>query len=442
MDPAFKAAQKGEKAAERQLEGLMEGLKLGPKDTILFLDLLPHAGDRAKAVRNLQKKDPTGTKGKWMYMGCATGLARDRLDFPKKRVAIDLAKDWLNAGIDFFKTDAQGNLTKVRPNRVVPDPTDEMLTRITGAKAAWDGASKLTWQALQLQGSRLILDPKYEAEFSAAPNCVAEEFRQLKAMHEKHWANAMVEFLDPARRATSMAQVNPGTPEGEQSPNAVDPRPSTSPESTVELVEFESKKALEETTKLTITVKSAHRGVELLRDELHNSYLCSATNQVIPAGTIIGGFGGGNWVASDPAFKSAVSWVLPKGDKTMVSLDKARASAVKKEKDAEKAEPTERAERTQEGTLYAILRDLEKAGHQDIKLTVFGLARATGEPGRHGYTFDAKVQAGMDYVLKGDGEATRYNQSNAFCPGSTKDLYAGRTSKFNNYANNNNINNK
>ena len=129
MDQTFKAAQKGSKVAETQLEALLERKPNGPKDVIMITDMFPHAGDHCKATRDLAK----GKSLDSVYMACAGQGAAKYMAFYKRRLECDpfkdwatgLFKDWATGNLEFTRTDHEGNVMPVRPCRKVPAPSQE-----------------------------------------------------------------------------------------------------------------------------------------------------------------------------------------------------------------------------------------------------------------------------------------------------------------------------
>ena len=444
-DPAFKAAQKGDKVAERQLESLMENMKLTTKDSILFTDLYPHAGDRAKAIRSLIKKDPQGNNGHLHYLGLAAGTAGKNVTFPQRRMQIELVRDWLNGALDFKQVDGHGHLSLVKPNRTVPEPTREQLSLCPGAQAAWDGIQGVEWQVLQLQGAGLTVAPQWMAEFAQAPPAVAEEFNLALEEHKRKYQSALVDLIDPERKMSMSSAANESPNDESPANEAVDPRPGpvdggadgASAPAYDELVEFDSKAALESSQKITISLKSMAKGVEVLRTDGHVTYLLASAGTTLAPSTIIGGFGGGNWAASDPNNKRVLTWELPQGDKTVVSLQRGRTEEPPAANETEEAKPNK--SKTKDGTLYSIIRDLEREGHSQIKVLAFGLATPAGQPGRHGYTFTHDPKRTIDFILRGEADATKFSGANCFNPGTTKKLYEGPS--INNSNNNNDDNN-
>jgi hypothetical protein len=397
----------------------MEGMPIGPKDTILIIDLFPHAGDRAKAVRDMTKNKPMDV----VYMGCAGGGAAKYIEFAKRRLQVSLFQDWVNGTAEFTRTDDQGNITVARPCRNVPPPTQEQLAAIPGAMCAWQGLNSTEWQVLQVCGGSLIMNPKWQSEFSSAPQAVYEEFSDMVTKHKDQYQNSLEDLMD--KNGPPIPGEMPG--DGDEATNhGQDPRapPITEgQEGFIILQEYGSKEILSASVKLIIECKSQAKGVEILRDEHYSTYLVSSVATKLPANTVVGGFGSGSWAAHCPDARRVLQWQLAKGDKTVVCFH-----AGKPEKEAAGVEKVVPKETTKPQTMYAVLVDLEKKGNLDIKVSAYGLVKPMSEPGRHGYDLTTMdPHKSVDFILAAENTdvKAKYSHGNCFAPGTTKNLYEG-----------------
>jgi len=119
-------------------------------------------------------------------------------------------------------------------------------------------------------------------------------------------------------------------------------------------------------------------------------------NHIIPAGTLVGGFGGGQLAAANAAVKQAIPWSLPKGDRTLVQLQMGTG-----EDDA----PTKGGKQPKHGTFYCIVKPLERKaaeGGASVILTSYGKVIPHGSAGQHGYKFefphDTPQHKAQDYI--------------------------------------------
>ncbi len=103
-------------------------------------------------------------------------------------------------------------------------------------------------------------------------------------------------------------------------------------------------------------------------------------------------------------------WLLPKGDKTWVQR------TVEKGDDADEgAKP-----KFTSGTLYSILRDLDRRSTQPIVLTSFGEAHGVSSSGRQEYTFKnalgSEAFGAVEYVLSPCKPSAKLSRANFFNP--------------------------
>ena len=423
MDPVFKAAQKGPKTAEAQLQALLEGVPIGPNDLLWFIDLYPHAGCRTMAVHNFSKQH----RAEITYAAVAVGGAFKNIEFPKKRLQLELAADWLNGAQEFYKVDVSGSRVAVRPNINVQKPTEEQLQRIPGGKEAWAGLTGVSWQALIRAGGSLIIDPKWTTEFQSAPMAVSEAFQELLATHKRDYQDALTDLVNPGA-SLPLGDL------GDSNEIKEDPR---GPAANTEhgglappcLVDFPSREALTQTVAIVHTCKSMLPTVEVLRDDRHTTYLLSSANIKIPPNTTLAGCGGGGWSPDDPGFDKALTWSLPDGDKTFVTLSPTGHEVPPEEEvqDKKKKKPTLKPQ-----TMYNVIRDLERANQKDIKVASYGLIRPVdASSGEHGYEFiqDIPADKRLQFMLRGPettGKKDNLNAEKIMLPGLTKKLFEGR----------------
>jgi len=274
MDKAFKAAQKGDKVAQSQIEGLMDKMVLGPKDSIVFVDILPHSGDRAKGVKNIARHP--SARDQWHYLGVAAGPAAKSIDFPQKRMAMEFGKDFLNGAMEFQSTDEHGKTIAVRPNPKVPEPTVRDLRECPGALQAWEGLAKAEWKAVTQAGSQLVIQSKWEAEFAQAPPAVHESFLELKTRHVNEYQSVLTHLCQPGTGNGSSMPDARGEGEGEAEVPLDGRTDELAMPLQLETQEYDSKAAL---PKLVVDCRSLEKGVMIFRDEKFNTYLMSTTDK-------------------------------------------------------------------------------------------------------------------------------------------------------------------
>jgi hypothetical protein len=409
MDQAFKAAQKGSNFAKAQLAALMEGMPFKPEDVILIIDMYPHAGDRAKAVRDMTMN----TCLDMVYLGLAGGAAAKYTEYAKRRVEINLFKDWLNGNTELTRTDAEGNVTAARPCRNVPLPSQEQLASIPGAAAAWQSLKSMKLHVLRWREASLIIDYKWHSHFRSAPQSVWEGFSDINEKHQGTYKYALVDFMDQNVQGQGQDPRAPPIMEGQ--------------EAAFNLLEYSSKELLSQVVEINMECKSQAKGVDILRDANHSTYLVSSVAMKLPTNTVLGGFGSGSWLAYAPGAKHWLQWDLVKGDKTVVSFHPSKTDN-KKEKEDEGTEKAIKKETGKPQTMYAVLVDLEKQGNMDIKITSYGLVKAITEPGRHGYdlsTMDLTKAMHFSLAAENSEVMVKYSNGNCFAPGTTRDLYEG-----------------
>jgi hypothetical protein len=79
--------------------------------------------------------------------------------------------------------------------------------------------------------------------------------------------------------------------------------------------------------------------------------LSKGDNHIMPKGTVMGGYGGGHISARKADRFDCVSWCLPEGDKTYVQIAT--------------GEEGENKSKPKVGTLYSLIKPLEKAAAQN-----------------------------------------------------------------------------
>jgi hypothetical protein len=175
-------------------------------------------------------------------------------------------------------------------------------------------------------------------------------------------------------------QAMDGRTNGAPPPNNMLPNKDPSP-AAMDLISFESEEKLKASVKVVAECKAGAKGLTLFRDDKDCYYLLAKGEDTkIPAGTHIGGIGGGCFVPYDGDTKRCVRWQLPLGDKTLVQLAKGASEG---EGESAKGPP-----KVISGTLYAIARDIEASATAPPKLTSYGSLIPAGTAGRHHYMFE------------------------------------------------------
>ena len=345
MDKGFKAAQKGFKVAASQIQGLLEQMPLCPRDTIAFLDILPYCGDRAKAVKSIARTP--GQRAQWYYLGLAVGHAAKTLEFPKRRIALELGKEFLNQELELHIVDANGKAQVLRPNTTVPEPTADDLKIAPGALQAWEGLSTAQWRVLVQSGSSLVIQPKWNSELLECPPIVAQEYQRIKEMHKRDFEGALTDLtgIDPGQlpnRGTGAEEI------GGEGDTFIDRAGADAElQDPPEIHEYQSK---EELPPAVIDVKAmSGKGVQLLRDQQGNSYLLSSTDLQLLKHSTIGSFGSGVWGGYDPKVRRAVKFEMLHGDRTVVILKK-QAKAMNQQQTMKRTEKLRRRKVEARGT--------------------------------------------------------------------------------------------
>ena len=99
--------------------------------------------------------------------------------------------------------------------------------------------------------------------------------------------------------------------------------------------------------------------------------LSKGGNHIMPKGTIMGGYGGGAMSARKADRLEVVPWCLPDGDNTYVQIAT--------------GEEGENKTKPKVGTLYSLIKPLEKAAAQkgaSLTLTCYGKIEAKGQVGK------------------------------------------------------------
>ena len=97
---------------------------------------------------------------------------------------------------------------------------------------------------------------------------------------------------------------------------------------------------------------ASDKRVSMYEDEKRKEVwlLSKGDNHIMPKGTVMGGYGGGHMSASKADRFDCVPWCLPEGDKTYVQI-------ATREEGENKSKP-------KVGTLYSLIKPLEKATTQ------------------------------------------------------------------------------
>ena len=341
-----------------------------PSDCTVVVDMSPHAGDKSLGYNAFQQSLGRGhSKGKFYYIALAYGSARSAgvmgLLFSERRIAKELAKDWMSERLEL--KDKAGNV--VKPVTTTPELTETELERVPGAATAWRGVGNIPFEACEIVGSQVEIKASWVTEMATAPNQVAQQFLSIKAEHQKLWQGMLSPFLQ---------MPSPEEPE-------VDPAPEADPEPAVDLSEWESLESLTAEVNIIQQIRAAE--YTLLMDDKHNVYgLDPSGSRTVAKYTFVGGFGGGSLVNASLDVASAIPFTLPDGDKSIVQLTKLP------DEDSS-SKPTT-------GTLFSVLRSLEMKGYHDIEITKYGKAKPETENGQRCYKFpDMKAEENFDYVL-------------------------------------------
>jgi len=263
------------------------------------------------------------------------------------------------------------------------------------AFAAWKGLSALAFKVCNVRGPKVSIAPEKLAEFQTAPLSTVEEVKQLEKDHLKY--EELLAFM-----ATGSAPVD----------DPIDPRDVESEEAAAtassDLITFESEAALRAHAPDLVEIATmSDKHVLLLKDQARREvYLLSQKDDhILPALTLLGGFGGGVLQTRNDAVAEAIPWALPKGDKESVQL-------MMQGDDDDTKNKSKKA-----GSLYATVKPLEKKAAQagtSVTITAYGKLQATTTQGMHHFTFqypDGEPRhKAMDYILKNSaGKASSGN---------------------------------
>ena len=411
MDVPEKCAQRGVRVSEVQLKAILTKSRrhtmkswLGKDDSVLLLDFHPHVGDRAMASYEFLK-NLDGTLGNMHHImvGVGSGQHSKFMKFAVQRVANEAATEWLDGNLKLHTVVKHTNGTtetqEVKPERDLPEPTEDELRKTPGALEAYRGVAKLQFQLCTSAGSKVVIRPDKLKQFDTASLETMEEFQSLVGKHTEKYEKAF-------------SNMDPIEPKIEEDNGKVLLDVRTEPpveDIAATVVVFDSVDGLKAHAQITAECRSAIKGVTLMRDDQKQIVYAVATSEdiVINKGMQLGGVGGGNIIDASEDRVRAITWALPEGDKTWVQLGKAKG-----EEDGE-----DKAKFTS-GTLYAIVRELESKSTKPMQLTSFGQLNPVTEGGLHKYTFStpegAENHRKLQFVLTPGKPGSKVSNANFF----------------------------
>lgn len=408
QDVNAKVAQRGVFVAKAQVAALLAKSKRGefewikPSTKVLVLDMTPFVGDRAMASLSMLAEPVKQCSLVHIIVQVGKGASAKHGEFTSKRVKQTVAAQWFEDKIE-LKDDHGRNVKFVT---VVPEPSPAELKMLPGAAIAHKGLRQLDLSVCVLSGNRVQIRPDKLAVFASASTKVIAALDALKKTHEA--------------RYSSLLECCVATVTNSAGETLDDHRPRSDDAQTAKEVTVESEDMVlsnldsVEVLKVNFTVEdvaSPLRGVKLFRDTGKKAvFLLAKDETVVKPGEHIGGIGGGTILDADPSKSNAVPWSLPLGDKTWVQ----RVS----EKGADCDDGSKK--KFVSGTLYSVLRELERRSTQPVVLSSFGEVSAASESGRQQYKF--KNEPGtenfrsIEYVLSAPRATSKLSHANFFAP--------------------------
>ena len=321
--------------------------------------------------------------------------------------------------MDLYETSLDGKHI-VKPDFGIPDPSEAELKYAPGAVEALKGLQSLDFRVCSTSGTTVRVRPDKLAIFSQMPAEVRNDLDVLLRQHNDVYSTAVLEADGEADDDMPLATLDPASSAPGVCGSPADPEGTDDSETLEVLDSIEALRArvshLEE-CKCTVS-----KGVAFFRDAKGKTvYMVSKTDDVvIKASEYIGGIGGGAIVDADDDCHRAVTWALPKGDQTVVQM--ASSKSPKDDEDVVK-QP-----KFTTGTLYSVLRDLERKSTKSIRMSSFGQVSTVTVCGRHMYKFATPTgESGhrrIDYQLNfKDGKVSA---TNVFGPLVDKDGGVGK----------------
>ena len=186
-----------------------------------------------------------------------------------------------------------------------------------------------------LSGGDVVIKSEWENKFLEHPQ-IFQEYTKLATEHKEF--QGMLRMLSEAPTGTTPSAVLPVELPQSQSRH---------------LTEYDNIDAAKAAHKVMYTGRAAPKKTEVLVTETKDLLLLSQEDVTLPKGTLLGGFGGGQYVQRAPGVSDGVvSLSFAKGDKTLVQF--------------EKSDGTFSTE-----TLYSAVRTLDRAGKHNISLQHF-----------------------------------------------------------------------
>ena len=420
QDIAGKLAQRGVEVAKAQIRALLSKSKRGgtewltPETMVSVLDLTPFVGDRALATLSLREELKSETQLSHCTFQVGKGVSANHAEFCAKCVAQHVATLWFDSKIEL--TDFAGRPVKVDP--CVPEPTPAELKMHPTAELAYKGIRNLDFKVCTLVGGKVLLRPDKLAPFASASKEIQDRVNGLKEKHDAKYASRLATCIVDNDR--------PGI-----GPEDVLADPRDDPDGA--LVPFETPQngqndlsvldsiAVLNANFVAVECNSMVKGIKMFRDPAkHAIFLYSKTeDHVIKAGDCLGGIGGGSILDADPNKVGAVPWLLTSGDKTWVQ----RATSKGDDKEEGKKPKFE------SGSMYSILRELERKSTQPISLTSYGEALSVKESGRQEYHFKnvpgTEAFRKVEYVLSPVKPNAKLSSGNFFGPFVARDSGLG-----------------
>ena len=195
-------AQKGVEFEVCKLEGLLANMPLTAQSTVIVANLSEHVAQVPLAMRKMS------AACRMHYIGF--GMDEKLMAYSSQVLSNALLDEWLEGTLKF-----PGNVT-FQP-QVGPLTADEKA-HIAEADCVHNlGALKL--EVTQIAGARCIINPDQVSFWTAAPEGYRDEFMQMQAIHEKDYADILVQYEagdaaagEPAAAAAAAA----GEPAAEQ----------------------------------------------------------------------------------------------------------------------------------------------------------------------------------------------------------------------------------
>ena len=422
LDSSAKAAQRGPHVYHTAMQGLFAkapvsaagGLVkswLQPGDETFILDMTPWVGDRAVASLEFMKPEAAAQQGTVRHFVVDPGYKRMGMGatFTLERVAGDVASQWINRTRILYNkvVDGLNNTTYIpkQPADVVPAPDEHTLRMVPGAYEAWKGLSALEFKVCHVRGPKIAISPEKLAEYQNAPLHISENVKTLETKHLEY--EGLLQHMacgEPAPAAE--ADPRPNVDQPEPSPLADGPP--------ADLITFESEEALKVHAKKTEEVTAMNdKHVTMIKDMVNKViyFVARQDNHIMPANTVVGGFGGGILADRNLSSVQVIPFILLKGDRSQVQLQTGG-------EDEGSKVPTKQPK---QGTFYSMVKPLERQAAEKgtpLSLTSYGKVVPHGVAGKHGYQFEHEegtlLHKGQDYIPRTTGQVAGKNTSGNF----------------------------